>query len=313
MPSANRYIFPSTQDAHAEITHLFDFVFPTAIALWNLRWQVQGFLGQVPNATQIDLLNRFASSSGINGGQLKRTCVETTWEEQLSEFAEFVLINIIATFDDATSRFAEKVGAGQQRAVGRALQYPGSSGWKWALRQFKKSNALAGVFEKEVKKSKRYSLSAIENLLISYRFFKEMRNAIAHNGGRAHQRAVNAFNDFTKIANTAALGIGEVPMHHPLILNSLIRLELRGVIGLSDIVLRIISTYDAALSESAAAESELIGRVSPVLPRYQLARADSKVESRVGRLVYKAGFPRPVVTPALIALLKKNKTIPHFW
>src|SRR5271167_2227282 len=70
MAYAARYVFQAAYDAHRELTELFDFVAPTAIALWNLRWQVQGFLKEVPNATSNDLSNRFAFGSGMRGGEL---------------------------------------------------------------------------------------------------------------------------------------------------------------------------------------------------------------------------------------------------
>jgi hypothetical protein len=43
------YFFPSTESATDQITELFGFVWPTAAALWNLRWQVKGFLQEVDN------------------------------------------------------------------------------------------------------------------------------------------------------------------------------------------------------------------------------------------------------------------------
>ena len=34
------FAFRETNEANSEVTRLFEFVWPTAIALWNLRWQV---------------------------------------------------------------------------------------------------------------------------------------------------------------------------------------------------------------------------------------------------------------------------------
>jgi hypothetical protein len=102
MAYAARYVFQAAYDAHRELTELFDFVAPTAIALWNLRWQVQGFLKEVPNATSNDLSNRFAFGSGMRGGELRRACIDTPWINQLEKFAELVLINVIASFENFT-------------------------------------------------------------------------------------------------------------------------------------------------------------------------------------------------------------------
>ena len=71
-----RPFFPCTRDAAHRITSLFDFVWPTAAALWNLRWQVQGFLNEVPNATEQELHQRFMSGSRIQWTNLRRACIE---------------------------------------------------------------------------------------------------------------------------------------------------------------------------------------------------------------------------------------------
>jgi hypothetical protein len=51
--------FPATREAIDQMTALFDFAWPTAAALWNLRWQVHGFITEVPDATSEDLKKRF--------------------------------------------------------------------------------------------------------------------------------------------------------------------------------------------------------------------------------------------------------------
>lgn len=114
---------------HQQITKLFDFVGPTTIALWNLRWQVQGFLTEVPSATSDDLSNRFALGSGLRGGEIKRACVEIDWESQLEQFARFVLVNTIAAFEDFTARIAKSATPDQnlQRKISQSLQFPGGS------------------------------------------------------------------------------------------------------------------------------------------------------------------------------------------
>jgi hypothetical protein len=65
--------FPATREALAQMTALFDFVWPTAAALWNLRWQVQGFVAEVPTATVDELRKRFLFGSGLEGVDLNRT------------------------------------------------------------------------------------------------------------------------------------------------------------------------------------------------------------------------------------------------
>jgi hypothetical protein len=88
--------FQETDEAASEITRLFDFVWPTAVALWNLRWQVDGFLNAVPNASYADVASRFVVGSGIHGADIRAMSRNSNWEEQKARFAEFVLTNVFA-------------------------------------------------------------------------------------------------------------------------------------------------------------------------------------------------------------------------
>jgi hypothetical protein len=233
--ATGRYVFQCAEDAHREITALFDFVQPTVVALWNLRWQVQGFLSLVPNASSDDLASRFALGSEMRGRELKRACVETPWERQKSEFAEFILSSLIAAFEDYTGKLAEKGNKNLSRKVSKGLQFPPSQlggakdGAPWALATLNKpSSSLQDVFRPGYATHPRYAGNNLENLLICYRFFKCMRNMVAHNGGRADQETVDAHARFATVANVAKLGLTEVPKYHPVIWTSQQRLNFAG-------------------------------------------------------------------------------------
>jgi hypothetical protein len=313
MRDAGRYIFRCAYDAHREITRIFDFVQPTIVALWNLRWQVQGFLAQVPDATSSDLANRFALGSGMRGGELKRACAETPWDRQKADFAEFILVTLIAAFEEYTARMAELAApTSRQRAVSKRLQYPLNAGQSAFSALIVPSAALGGVFTLGILANKRCVPQALNNLLICYRFFKEMRNMLAHNGGIADQQCLKSYAAFQTVATTSALGLPEVPRHHAVTLNDPIKLELRGVIGLSDVILRIISTYDAELAASALAEHEVLRRLSPVQKKDQLIKAAHR-DKRILRMVHNSGLPAANVTAQFVGFLKHNGIIPKFW
>jgi hypothetical protein len=91
-----------------------------------------------------------------------------------------------------------------------------------------------------------------------------------------------------------------------------IALELRGVIGFSDVILKLICTYDADLSESIAAERHVIERITPIPKKTQFAKAE-RIDARIASLVYHGGLPRPSITPRFVALLKKHRLVPAFW
>jgi len=302
---------------HSQITRLFDFINPAAIALWNLRWQVKGFCDTYSSDHDV-LKSRFALGSGLRGGELYRACVSTSWEEQLEEFANIVLVNVIATFEDFTQGIAALGGFPTE--VAESLQFPikvppqQKNGHDWAFAQFGPSvPELRGVFYMR-HGTKRYAGPNLNNLLICYRYFKSLRNMLAHNGGRATPQMVNAYTAFASVATKTALGLDEVPLHHPVTLGGRVKVELRGVTGLCNVILRIMTTYDAELSDRQVALNEVNARTATLNSRLRMPPSEpSKRAERIQGLLHAGSLPTAVATPALIDHLKVTGKIPAFW
>jgi hypothetical protein len=91
--------FRSSRSAFKQVTELFDFVWPTATALWNLRWQVAGFVSVRSDATSEELAKRFTEGSGIHGANIKKACLEMNWDQQQSQFAKFLLTDLFAIYE----------------------------------------------------------------------------------------------------------------------------------------------------------------------------------------------------------------------
>jgi hypothetical protein len=107
-------------------------------------------------------------------------------------------------------------------------------------------------------------------------------------------------------------GCPKCPFHHPIVLGQKIKLKLRGVIGLSDVILRILTTYDAEVSESTAAEKQVISRVTPVKKKDQLIKVGQK-NKKIVSTVHHSGLPSPSLTPQFISFLQAHFLIPAFW
>jgi hypothetical protein len=169
------------------------------------------------------------------------------------------------------------------------------------------STVLAGAFAATCRSSRRYDAARLNNLLICYRYFKSLRNSIAHQGGKADQAAERAYQDFAAIATTANLGTTAVPAHHPVVAGGDIKLELRGVTGLGDIVLRIVTTYDAMLSETDLCEKELLARLPRWAKKEMLPGDKKRRAARITKIFDTARVPVPTVTVAFEAFLKANQ------
>jgi hypothetical protein len=77
-----RFFFASSTTFHRQLTGLYDVINPTAAAMWNLRWQVRGYVEERNDVGKDELHGRFVAGSGIGSANLRRHCVEGTWEAQ---------------------------------------------------------------------------------------------------------------------------------------------------------------------------------------------------------------------------------------
>jgi hypothetical protein len=282
-----KYFFTASEDASDEMAALFNFVWPTASALWNLRWQVKGFLAEAPNAPNDHLTQRFITGSGIQGADLKNACIDQNWADQI--------LVLIGEPQDSGGRLQRPDNAGQI----------GLSGTVSALTAVE-SATLKAAYHPIYAAEKRYSISILPNLALCYRYFKELRNCLAHRGGLASSRAETAYLAFTPVSSHASLGMKGALVHFPAIEGQRVRLSLRGVVGFSEVLLRIISTVDAELSKAKAAESYFIERVRTpkTLQPGTLSSDIKRRNAQVAKRCMAVGLPRPRDIGAVYLLLR---------
>jgi hypothetical protein len=136
---------------------------------------------------------------------------------------------------------------------------------------------------------------------------------LSHNGGKASAGLIAAHEQFAPVATTAALGVKEVPVYRPPVLGQSVDLELRGMYGFSDIVLRIIATYDLDLSDRPGALLEVDRRLGQTAGPARARVDDAKQDKRINGLLRQASLPSAVHTPAFTKFLKDTGRIPDYW
>ncbi|QHI68769.1 hypothetical protein [Tichowtungia aerotolerans] len=309
------YFFSASDSAHKQITGLFDFVWPTATAMWNLRWQVAGYLDAIPNATNTQLKGRFSEGANIHGANLRRACIEHSWEEQKESFSRLILTNIIAIYEGWVDAVLSELNASsKERSLG--LQFPrrgaGKKDVTTVLRELtqQESIVLKTNFYSSLCGKLSYSDSKLEEMLLCYRFFKEIRNCEMHSTGVCTQRLIDAYTRFSAVASATTLGVKEVPKHSSPILGAPVEIDLHGVVGLSGIVLKMIATLDAELSRSQKAEIAFCKKWRTTHPhRKMLSAKEQRRKFQIVWMVKNAHFPKPSNTDSLGEFLKQNRLI----
>lgn len=309
-----RLFFRCSRIAYDEITRLFDFLWPTAAAMWNLRWQVRGYLEIRPNSTVEELKQRFTVGSGILGANLRRACIEQSWEQQQHEFAGFLLVNCFAVYEGWIASVLKAIGAHSVKAA-KDLQFPDSpkSGVLATLKLLTstESQVVKAAFYDTLVKHERYNLAHLQNLLWCYRFYKECRNSIIHSNGIADQKAKDAFDAFSVVASTHDLGVKEVPEHFPVSVGKRVQLSLRGVVGFSDVLRRLIATLDVELSRCKNSERELLEQWNSTYPKlvHLPAANPKKRENSIKKRIDSLRLPKPTSTKELDAFLRSENRI----
>jgi hypothetical protein len=303
-----RPFFPPTQAATDRITQLFDFVWPTAVALWNLRWQVQGFLNEVPDASSDQLHHRFVFGSLIQGTNLRRSCIDTTWENQLSIFADFILTNALAIYEYWADEILDVLHITQ--FSGKNLQFAArlSQVINHACTQV--SDTMTRAFFPTYSRSDKYSGSIMPNLMCCYRYFKEARNSLMHGGGIASARAEQAYLEFQPVSDRRALGMRGNLIHDPLIEGNPVKLHLRGVVGFCDVLIRIMITVDADLCRSHSAEQVLAALIRKSWPAGYMFPANIALRNRrIARVCHRSGLPKPVDVESVYRFLREQRIV----
>ena len=277
--------------------------------MWNLRWQVDGFLGVHPSASEDILISRFISGSGIRGANLRLACIETSWQDQQERFAKFLLIEICALYEAWLEEVSAELGTSNFRV--KDFQFPschpgGGFGSALASAQSSISAEMTNCIFPALARNSKYSGIKIEELLKCYWFFKECRNSLIHRGALVDQKLLNAYGSFNPLTRSD-LGLAEKPAYAQInALGDKVTPQLRGVVGLADVVLRMISTLDAELSRCQEAEGVLASMWSEkhggavTLPFDVTSR-----NQKAMRLVVQLNLPKPSHPDQLVAMLRR--------
>ncbi|HEU4962634.1 MAG TPA: hypothetical protein VFV52_02100 [Bacilli bacterium] len=310
-----KLFFEASNRLSDEIADLFDFLWSTSAAMWNLRWQVKGYLAvRGEEANMSELSGRFIIGSGLSGVNFKKSYIDQSWEEQQEQFAKFLLINIFALYEQWVKDILTNIGYSHLECdLQRVTDSKRSQGIWYAINTIcsTESSAIKNSFYSKYITNKKYSASTLDNLMRCFKFFKECRNCIIHKGGIADKIMVTRYQQFRNVATIGQLGINEVPLHNPVVLHQKIKIELRGVVGFADVILRIIATCDAEFSRSFVAEKVFLKRWRE-FHQHKIVLPKPGTESRlhkVTKYIQTIGYPCPDDPSEMETFLKTNNLI----
>ena len=303
-----RFFFGSSAAFHRQLTGLYDTIHPTAAAMWNLRWQVKGYVDERPSTSKDELHGRFVTGSGVGSANLIRHCVDISWEEQQSELALLALYAGISLYEGWVAGL--EVGTASER---RMLQFPasgraGGASAVVARYQASPSAVVDRIYGATLRSGSRYLPSRREDLLLAYRCYKEARNSSAHAGRVANDVAEQAYLNARDVV--AGLGARGRQLSLPRLVEAeKVVVTLRDVQALWAVMLTLVATIDAELAITTAGEATLIERWKGVHPFRMLSGDPARRQRQVIRMNTVAGLPHPSAPDELYALLQAQRMV----
>lgn len=244
---------------------------------------------------------------GIRGVNYKKAFTVHTWEKQQTDFAWILLNSTIPIFEGWLEELKGNIFTGMNV---KDMQYPSKIKTEVTRLTTNRSSVLENSFYTAYSHKRDRCYSSIEALMHCYRIFKEARNCYMHNAALADNKLVNAYNQYLPFSNTSSLDVDEVPQFFPPVHNEPIQISLRGVVGFSYIVIKIIVSLDAELLRSKQAESEFIYRYKLKHSILRTLKTDSaKAKKQVAQYVQQCGMPHPQAVDEIMDFLLSNRLI----
>lgn len=298
--------FPQSRQFQTDLTRLYDFINPAAAAMWNLRWQVSGYLMERPDVRQQELTSRFVAGSGIGSANLNRHCVETSWDEQLEMLGTLALFQAMGLFEGWIDALG--VGAKDRR---KRLMFPskaisgGGDGAADFIAARTPSRRMRAAYGVPLASGKNCLPDRLDDLLLAFRSFKEARNVCAHAGRIADAKVAEATEAASRVCD--GFGQGKKPLRLPRVEEGApIGFGMLEAQGACALLLKVVTTLDYELAMTEDAEHVLRHEWKKKIGRQQLATDTTRRHKRLRLLSLRAGLPEIDDSTALFSLLQES-------
>lgn len=318
------FFFSATQSVHDRLGNVFSFIWASYAGLRELWWQVRGFQNEFPNIHINEIEKKFLSGLPMPGGpDLQRICLETDWLQHEQEFARWLLFDACTLYEGWVEKICFDIFTTVSwEKYAKNLQFPSdfthhrnATGYQITISaaNANTSNLMATEFYPNLKLSKLNCWSNINDNLIAYRFFKEIRNTFIHSDGTATADVVSWLGKLS-VAQSA----NPRPFRHLFNLpnqtvGQKIKLDIHDCILFATVVRKLICTFDAALSVAATSENILEQRLRALVrqnTKWQNLPVDPvKKMQRIHRILAASRVPEPVNFNNVMAWMAAKKII----
>ena len=296
--------FRASEDALDNITAAFDISHPLRASFRYTR-KTLNELNPDSNNVNSELCNEMINGDGyVHGVNYKRAFFDTSFEDQEEKLAWFLLNNLFAIHEGWVERIYSEIfdGTGYSRyTFAKNLEYENISSKfsSYFTPPSKESQILCTSFYPVYEAKASLDFSKIDNYMLCYRYFKEARNCYMHRNFIASQNLIDSYTAFQTVSAPTDLNIEETLVTITPVLGQPVKLSMRGVIGFSQIIKRIITISDAYLLRNIAAEKEILARRPSTWTAKTFSNKEDRVRGQITQFCNKAGLLKPVYSEGL--------------
>lgn len=285
--------FIFTRNAYEAINRLFNFLWPSAVGLWNLKWQLIGYKHVNPNSSVDEINNKFANGLGLTNFDFT-DLISKDNDFIINGISETLLLNYFAIYEgwiDDVVKSAYRI----DRDISKQLQFPSdvarTKGVYAAIDKVKSTNSsiISQYYYPVLKNHKKYRLANINNILYCYRVFKEIRNCIVHNNRKVSQELIDSFVQYkSNIHSAQDLGVKVLPVLEVGDLEDEIKLDIKGLVCFSEIIMILMTTLDIELCTSTQSEIFILKKYKLHAKQLTLSSIDFEKRKKTIKGIIKA-------------------------
>lgn len=289
------------------LTNLLTTIHAISISFWNMKSEIAGIKALYDKVTEKELDKCFNISNSTTGVNYKFFS-QTEFADFQERLAWILLVDACSIFEGFIAKLSEQIGI----KCKKNLEFPSEA--RNVIEHYKSQDKLLlNCFYKSRKKVKEYPTASLEDLLKCYRYFKEIRNCYTHNAAYADDKLIEAYKDFIPVNKKSALGLDSALKISVITedkKNERISINLYGVIGFTNILIKLIYMYDTEFMCTNGGLEYFSQKIKKsVKEKVNLSSNAERRKQKIASICKAAGFWKPDDEEAMLNYLKKNNLV----
>lgn len=267
--------YPFTRAFCSDVGDMTSFIWASYAGLWSIYKSGKDLAGlsSVPEWKKI--ANHLTAGIPEQGGIDLKVITGKTWSNHQETYTNFILTQGAILYEDWTGRIAEMTQTTGKKIKAETYQFP--SGTKnnkyinWSALDSSGAIATSPFLTSEIQPklltAHTTNINNLDALLNWYRYFKELRNSIAHHGGKASQKAIDAYTAASAVTLSSAGMSRDLTSGAPA-LGKQVPISLADAVLFLGLIQRLAFAFDAKYCTTNHAEIGLIARIQSAAAKH---------------------------------------------